>query len=100
MTAPTDDRLPLPTLVSFAIVAFTIEFDNESEHRIPHFTTRYGSVEGALPKPWLASMAMYLNCMHFLDATGISARELVRRARAVTTFSGMPRWGYISVKPP
>ncbi len=45
-------------------------------------------------------MAMYLNCMQFLDETGMSARELVRRARARTNFRGMHRWGYISVKPP
>jgi len=28
------DRVPLPTLLSQALIAFTIEFDNESERRI------------------------------------------------------------------
>jgi hypothetical protein len=31
-----DGRLPLPTLLSHALVAFTIEFDNEFEHQVPH----------------------------------------------------------------
>jgi DNA-binding MarR family transcriptional regulator len=100
MTSATDRRLPLPSLLSFALVAFTIEFDNEAEHHLPHSTSRHGSSEGTLPKPWLVSMAMYLNCMQFLDETGMSARELVRRARAKTNFRGMYRWGYISLKAP
>lgn len=101
--------LPLPTLLSQVLVAFTIEFDNEAEQRIPHITTRYGSGGGltaddsapaALPKPWLVSMAMYLNCMQFLNEKGMTTRDLVRRARARTNFRGMHRWKYISVKPP
>ena len=91
--------LPLPTLLSQSLVAFTIEFDNEAERRIPHYTTRHGATKSTLPKPWLVSMAMYLNCMQFLDENGMSARELVRIARAMTNFHGMVRWGYITVKP-
>lgn len=34
--------LPLSSLVSQALVAFTIELDNEFEHRSPHFTTDSG----------------------------------------------------------
>ncbi|HTW32339.1 MAG TPA: hypothetical protein VMD76_11720, partial [Candidatus Sulfotelmatobacter sp.] len=105
-----DDRLPLPALLSFALVAFTIEFDNEAERQIPHYTTRRGSTSqepaksepagSDFRKPWLVSMAMYLNCMQFLDEKGMPARELVRRARARTNFRGMHRWGYISMRPP
>lgn len=91
--------LPLPTLLSQSLVAFTIEFDNEAERRIPYYTTQHGAAKGTLPKPWLVSMAMYLNCMQFLDENGMSARELVRTARARTNFHGMVRWGYITVKP-
>ena len=91
--------LPLPTLLSHALVAFTIEFDNEAERGIPHYTTRHGATTSALPKPWLVSMAMYLNCIPFLDDDGMSARELVRAARAKTNFHGMVRWGYITIKP-
>jgi hypothetical protein len=32
----------LPTLLSHALVAFTNEFDNEAEHRMPHRTTSHG----------------------------------------------------------
>jgi DNA-binding MarR family transcriptional regulator len=102
--------LPLPTLLSQALVAFTIEFDNEAEQRIPHTTTRYGSTENGASedssaadefrKPWLVSMAMYLNCMQFLDQKGMTTRDLVRRARARTNFRGMHRWGYITVRRP
>ncbi|HTR93738.1 MAG TPA: hypothetical protein VMI73_18565 [Trebonia sp.] len=33
------DELPLSALLSQTLVAFTIEADNEAEHRIPHRTT-------------------------------------------------------------
>jgi DNA-binding MarR family transcriptional regulator len=91
--------LPLSTLLSHALVAFTIEFDNEAELRLPHRTTRHGSTPGAPHAPWLVSMAMYLNCMQFLDDKGMTARELAKRARARTNFRGMHRWGYITVRP-
>src|SRR5579862_994719 len=35
-------RLPLHALLSRALVAFTIEADNEAEHRLPNRTTSYG----------------------------------------------------------
>ena len=44
---------PLCTLLSQLLVAFTIEFDNEAEHRIPHRTT-VGPATGS-PRP--ASLA-------------------------------------------
>lgn len=93
------NSLPLPTLLSHALVAFTIEFDNEAEQRIPHYTTRHGATSGPQPELWLVSMTMYLNCMQFLDEKGMSARELVRTAHARTNFRGMRRWGYITIKP-
>ena len=34
--------LPLPTLLSHVLVAFTIEFDNEAERQIRHRTTKRG----------------------------------------------------------
>lgn len=42
-----DVSLPLPALLSQAFVAFTIECDNEFEHRMPHRTTRFASTPGA-----------------------------------------------------
>jgi len=94
-------RLPLPTLLSHALVAFTIEFDNEAESRLPHRTSRFGvkNAGEGMHAPWLVSTAMYLNCMQFLDEKGMTAREVVMRAREKTNFRGMHRWGYITVKP-
>jgi len=46
-----DGRLPLPTLLSHALVAFTIEFDNESEHQLPHRTTNNRSTADSLHGP-------------------------------------------------
>jgi hypothetical protein len=88
--------LPLPTLLAHALVAFTIEFDNEFEHRSPHSTTSHGSKGQG---PWLASLAMYANCMQFIGERGVSVAELERLARTKTNLNGMQRWGYIVVEP-
>ncbi len=93
------DRLPLATLLSFAVVAFTIEFDNEAEHRLPHCTTSHGATPGSLPKPWLVSLVMWENCLRHLPDQGLSVRELERRARTPTNLAGMERWRYVTVVP-
>lgn len=91
-------QLPLPTLLSQILVAFTIEFDNEAEHRLPHRTTAHGvSAPDALHAPWLVSMVMWFNCMQHLGDGPILLRELERRARTPTNLHGMQRWGYIMV---
>jgi len=87
---------PLSTLLSHALVAFTIEFDNEFEHQTPHWTTNHG---GSRQGPWLASLAMYANCMQFVGEDGITAAELERLARTKTNLNGMERWGYVVVAP-
>jgi hypothetical protein len=47
-TAGTDrSDLPLSALAAHALVAYTIEFDNEFEHRMPHRTTDHGPGPGA-----------------------------------------------------
>jgi DNA-binding MarR family transcriptional regulator len=116
--------LPLATLLSQVLVAFTIEFDNEAERRMPHWTTNHGSTNqpstsrnpptagsatsgsvtdasaiGLDHGPWLVSMAMWLNCMQFVGAEGIRVGELEKRARTHTNLHGMERWGYIVVAP-
>ena len=87
--------LPLSALLSQALVAFTIEFDNEFEHISPHRTSRFG---GSPLDPWLVSMAMYLNCMRFVTDEGVTAREVEQLARTKTNWAGMLRWGHISVQ--
>lgn len=109
---PSDAKtaLPLTALLSQALVAYTIEFDNEAEHHLPHSTTRHGSTSDASTSdastdgifsaaPWLVSMAMYLNCMQYIGPEGLTIRELVRKARTKTNFRGMARWGYITIRP-
>ncbi|MGA9798514.1 MAG: MarR family winged helix-turn-helix transcriptional regulator [Terriglobales bacterium] len=94
-----DERLPLPSLLSQALVAFTIEFDNEAERILPHRTTRHGSTSGLARGPWLVSQVMWSNCMRFVSEEGITVRELERVARTKTNLNGMTRWGYITIKP-
>jgi hypothetical protein len=94
-----DGHLPLPTLLSHALVAFMIEFDNETEHRMQHRTTNHGSTAGSLAGPWLVSMAMWTNCMQFVEDGGVTVREIERLARTKTNWDGMQRWGYIRVEP-
>ena len=90
---------PLSALLSRALVAFTIEVDNEAEHRLPHRTTSHGassSGDGA-PAPWLVSLAMWENCMRYVTGEPITVGDLEARARTGTNLDGMRRWGYITI---
>jgi DNA-binding MarR family transcriptional regulator len=88
--------LPLTALLSQALVAFTIECDNEFEYRAPHRTTVGRGKTG----PWLTSMVMYSNLLRLTPESGITVRELERRARTPKLqINGMERWGYILVAP-
>lgn len=92
--------LPLATLLSQVLVAFTIEFDNEFEHRAPHWTTVGGRGSGARLGPWLTSMAMWSNLMRLVPEEGATVGELCKRLRMVKLpLKGMQRWGYIRVAP-
>jgi DNA-binding MarR family transcriptional regulator len=104
MMAIMDGRIPLPTLLSHALVAFVVEFDNEFEHRAPHRTALYGSTGGPFA-PWLLSMVMWARYLQFVDLDGMTVGELQRR-------SGIPNqemsqwlkrmsrgwWGYVTVE--
>jgi DNA-binding MarR family transcriptional regulator len=91
-----DESGTLAMLLSAALVAFTIEFDNEAEHRLAHRTTRGSDTRRG---PWLVSLAMWSNCMRLVGAEGIAVSELEHRAGATTNFGGMVRWGYIAIGP-
>ena len=92
--------LPLSALLSQALVAFTIEADNETEHRLSHRTKDYGLAPGAPPgAPWLTSLLMYANCLRHLPDAGITVAELLGRARTGTNLDGMRRWGYVTFTP-
>ena len=90
-------RLPLATLLSHALVAFTIELDNEFERQMPHRTTSNRAASRG--NPWLVSLAMWSTCMRFVPDDGVTVRELERLARTPTNLNGMVRWGYVVVGP-
>ena len=56
-------RLPLSALLSQALVAFIIQFDNGFERQMPHRTSDHGRTPGTNKVPWLVSMAMWSNCV-------------------------------------
>jgi DNA-binding MarR family transcriptional regulator len=96
-------KLPLATLLSHALVAFTMEFDNETERQMPHRTTNYGATRkgtaGMPYRPWLVSLAMWANCMQFVGEQGVRVSELERLAGTPSNLHGMERWGYITIAP-
>jgi len=74
------------------MVAFTIEWDNEAEHRLPHRTQDYGLSAGApAGAPWLTSLVMWANCVRHVPEDGITVAALRRRARTGTNLDGMRR---------
>jgi DNA-binding MarR family transcriptional regulator len=92
-------RLPLFTLLSFVLVAFTIESDNAFEQRMAHWTSDYGGVSRREGGVWLTSMAMYLNCLKHVGDDGVRVGELERLARTHANLHGMERWGYVTIAP-
>jgi methyltransferase (TIGR00027 family) len=92
--------LPLSALISQALVAFTIEVDNETEHRLPHRTQQQGREPGSpVGAPWLTSMLMYANCLRHLPDAGITIADLHARSRTGTNLDGMRRWRYVTYTP-
>ncbi len=86
--------LPLSTPLSQLLVAFTIEFDNELDHRLTA-----ADVGRRLP----ISMVMWSNFMRFVG-DGITVGELpdaagIPKSRTLSTLGGMERWRYVFVSP-
>jgi DNA-binding MarR family transcriptional regulator len=94
---PAPGTLPLATLLSGAYVAFTIEADNEFEHRMPHRTATQGPPADAPFAPWLTSLAMNETCLRWVPAAGCTLAELEARTGTPTNLAGMERWGYVRV---
>jgi DNA-binding MarR family transcriptional regulator len=91
--------MDLSALLSQALVAFTIELDNEFEHLMPHHATGNGTNGDSETAPWLVSMVMWCNCMRLLRPEGMTVAELERLARTRSNLAGMQRWGYLVVEP-
>jgi hypothetical protein len=100
---------PLSALLSQALVAFIVEFDNEFEHQVPHRTTNHGSTQhGSTPDsqnpPWLVSMVMWSRFMRFVPQDGIAIDELQRQLGVTrkSMLAWLTRlgkwWGYLSVE--
>jgi DNA-binding MarR family transcriptional regulator len=83
-------------MLSQALVAFTIEFDNESERQLPHRTTWGPAREGR--GPWLVSLAMWANFLRFLPPDGVPLRDVADLVPLVN-LPGLERWGYVRVGP-
>lgn len=88
---PSDRDTPLSTLLSQALVAYTIEVDNEFEHRFAQAGGRARVV----------SVVMWSNFLRFVR-DGITVGELpgaagLPKSRVLSTLGGMERWGYVAV---
>ncbi len=93
--------LPLPTLLSQVLVAYTIELDNEAEHRLPHRTTREDDPEARDETPWLVSYPVWANVLRYIGSDVISVADLEARARTSRLLlGGLRRWGYVGLRSP
>ncbi len=98
--SPVAGRLPLSALLSQALVAFTIEADNEAEHLLPHTTQDYGKSAGAgAGAPWQTSLVMWANCLRHVPDDGVTVAGMQEAARTSTNVGGMRRWRYVTYTP-
>jgi DNA-binding MarR family transcriptional regulator len=94
----------LSEMLSKLLVAYTIEYDNEFEHAIPH-RTMFGP---GGPEPFvtaagepvrrvgLTSLVMWSNFMRYVPPDGIPLAQL---DDLTANRPGLQRWGYITVRP-
>lgn len=96
--------LPLSTLLSQALVAFTIEADHLFERRMPHHTTESRKRGEPIEGPWLISMPFWANCLKHVEAEGMTVgalfdRELIAGRFLQGSNPGLVRWGYLRLVP-
>jgi len=93
--APQQDTYrPLSALLAQALVAFTVEFDNEFELRM-----RHADYPGAR-----ISLVVWSNLVRFIPADGISVRSLAAQALAEPPalkhqLGCLERWGFVLLHP-
>ena len=95
--------LPLPTLLSQALVAFTIEADYEFEQRMPHVTTEKRKVGSLSRGVWLISLPFWSMCLRHVPQEGATVGEVLDRGFLRDSFllgtnPGMVRWGYLRLE--
>jgi hypothetical protein len=96
--------LPLSTLMSQALVAFTIEADHLFECRMPHCTSESRKRGEPIDGPWLISMPFWSNCLKHVDDDGMTVGALADRALVADRYlqgnnPGLVRWGYLRLVP-
>jgi DNA-binding HxlR family transcriptional regulator len=90
---------PLSTPLSQLLVAFTIEVDNEFEHRMPHRTTLARQAGETQPRgPWLTSLVMWADFLRLIPEGG-RPFAAVEDAAALVNLAGLQRWRYIDLSP-
>lgn len=95
---------PLSTKLSFALVAFTIECDNEFERALLG-GQRFAAWKANKPPVFLISLAMWANYLRHLAESPIAAHELAALAGGdddiviARGFTGLRRWRYVTVEP-
>lgn len=82
--------VPLNTLLSHTLVAFTIELDNEWERQL---------LESKRSRIFLLSLVMWANYLRFLPPEGLAANELESLAQHEVDLNGLTRWRYVTVAP-
>jgi len=92
--------LPLSTLLSQTLVAFTIEVDYEFEQLMPHFTTEGLKAGNPVQGPWLISLPFWSMCLKHVPEEGTTVAEVLERGFLGDKFllgtnPGMVRWGYL-----
>lgn len=95
--------MPLGSLLSCALVACTVEFDNEFERRLIEPTGE--TFETWKREVFLVSLAMWANYLRFLADGEKSVAELGRLAlrddAAIrSALNGLTRWRYVTVESP
>jgi hypothetical protein len=80
------DELSLCALLSAAFVAFTVELDNEFEHRMPEHRSTMRKARGETQRRlYLVSVAMWANCLRYVFEDGVTVAEVARLARLART---------------
>jgi hypothetical protein len=88
-------------LCSEVLVAYTIELDNEAEHRLPHRTTRDDDSDPRGEASWLVSYPLWANVLRYLGDEVVSVVDLESRARTSRLLlGGLRRWGYVGLRSP
>ncbi|HEY4320601.1 MAG TPA: hypothetical protein VGM77_05415 [Gemmatimonadales bacterium] len=71
---------PIVTLLSQCVVAYTVEFDNTFEERVPHRTSDHGAPPGVPDAPWLVSRVMWQMLLRHVPPDGVSIAALKQQS--------------------